>query len=223
MNRVMAHYNWKNRCLTRSINRTPSLDCSLAPPPQPTGLSRVTAARPAQASNRPFSPMYSTHQRLESDTVGLLFADVSLITRLAIQVSSPSTTDDNGKHLLIFCIPPTINCTAVSMENTLINKPGLDGQLSTIVRILWSLHGSNEGCGKTHEIATSYPEKMCKVMPASTTSPASPMPPTAVLPAAPTQPQPAPIQPPPSGQTQPSMYLGICEDEKCHQAQAWHV
>ena len=46
-------------------------------------------------------------------------------------------------------------------------------------------------------------------MPASQTSsasPASPMPPTALLPAAPPPPQPAPIQPPTSGQAQPSIW-----------------
>ena len=68
--------------------------------------------------------------------------------------------------------------------------------------------GPMKGVAKHMRLQHHILRKCAKYMPASPTSPASPasaMPPTALLPAAPPPPQPAPIQPPPSGQAQPSI------------------
>ena len=133
MNRVMAHYAWRNKCLTRSFSRTLSFSQpSIAHPPPPL-----------PPPSHSLSPLYSTRQRLESDTAGLTFANAfSPIRR------EPQEDTEQAVTSVDVTLPQTINCEADKCQHVVIYGKHFD----TDAWNMWTaandtINGDCEFCG----------------------------------------------------------------------------
>ena len=133
MNRVMAHYAWRNKCLTRSFSRTLSSSQPFISHPQP----------PPSPPSRSLTPLYSTRQRLESDTDGLTFGNsFSPIRRGSQEDTEQAVTSAD------VTLPKTINCEATKCQHVVIYGKHFD----TDAWNMWTaandtVNGDCEFCG----------------------------------------------------------------------------
>ena len=123
MNRVLAHYRWRSKCLSQSHSRSNNLVSTLTtttqPPPScPTPpVAQATTSPPplgAQPPRYPPPPLHSTRQRIESETS--ITISVSPISTTERQIQSKSVSASN----LDVTIPPPEVCTQVNCTHAVV-------------------------------------------------------------------------------------------------------